>query len=86
MGGYPQVKFSPRMAEQMTWNNSYTDLPLIRYAEILLMYVEAKAELGELKQDDVDRTINLLRDRELRSRIPEEWIEDSEQEFHCLIG
>ena len=47
------------MAEQMTWNNSYTDLPLIRYAEILLMYVEAKAELGELKQDDVDRTINL---------------------------
>jgi len=63
MGGYPQVKFSPRMAEQMTWNNSYTDLPLIRYAEILLMYVEAKAELGELKQDDVDRTINLLRDR-----------------------
>ncbi len=23
--------------------------------------------------------LNLLRDRELRSRIPEEWIEDSEQ-------
>lgn len=63
MGGYPQVKFSPRTAEQITWNGSYTDLPLVRYAEILLMYAEAKAELGELTQNDVDQTINLLRDR-----------------------
>ncbi|WP_301703727.1 RagB/SusD family nutrient uptake outer membrane protein [uncultured Parabacteroides sp.] len=63
MGGYTQVKFSPRTADQITYGKSYTDLPLIRYAEILLMYAEAKAELGELTQDDVDRTINLLRDR-----------------------
>lgn len=63
MGGYPQVKFSPRTAEQITWNGSYTDLPLVRYAEVLLMYAEAKAELGELTQNDVDQTINLLRDR-----------------------
>lgn len=63
MGGYPQVKFSPRAVDQITWNSSYTDLPLIRYAEVLLMYAEAKAELGELTQDDVDRTVNLLRDR-----------------------
>ena len=57
------MKFSPRTADQITWSNSYTDLPLIRYAEVLLMYAEAKAELGELTQDDVDRTINLLRER-----------------------
>ena len=63
LGGYPQVKFSPRTADQLAWNTSYTDLPLIRYAEVLLMYAEAKAELGELTQEDVDRTINLLRDR-----------------------
>lgn len=63
MGGYTQVKFSPRTADQITYGKSYTDLPLIRYAEILLMYAEAKAELGELTQDDVDQTINLLRDR-----------------------
>lgn len=29
--------------------------------------------------------LNLLRDRELRSRIPEEWIEDSEQEFRNQV-
>src|SRR5690606_23068861 len=34
-----------------------------RYAEILLNYIEAKAELGEATQADVDRTIKKLRDR-----------------------
>jgi len=34
-----------------------------RYAEALLIYAEAKAELGELTQGDVDMSINLLRDR-----------------------
>lgn len=63
MGGYPQVKFSPRSYDQISWNESYTDLPVLRYAEILLIYAEAKAELGTLTQDDVDNTINLIRDR-----------------------
>ena len=34
------------------------------------------------KHTDFD---DLLRDRELRSRIPEEWIEDSEQEFRNQV-
>ncbi len=34
-----------------------------RYAEALLIYAEAKAELGTLTQADVDMTINQLRDR-----------------------
>ncbi|UAY55368.1 RagB/SusD family nutrient uptake outer membrane protein [Arachidicoccus terrestris] len=34
-----------------------------RYAEALLNYAEAKAELGTLTQSDVDKSINLLRDR-----------------------
>ncbi len=34
-----------------------------RYAEALLIYAEAKAELGSITQGDVDMTINLLRDR-----------------------
>lgn len=63
LGGYPQVKFCPRTAEQIPWNCAYTDLPVIRYAEILLMYAEAKAELGQLTQDDIDKTINVIRDR-----------------------
>ena len=36
---------------------------IFRYAEALLIYAEAKAELGTLTQTDVDISINLLRDR-----------------------
>lgn len=63
LGGYPQVKYSPRTYDQIGWGLSYADLPVIRYAEVLLMYAEAKAELGELTQEDVDKTINVIRDR-----------------------
>lgn len=35
----------------------------LRYAEALLIYAEAKAEMGQLTQEDVDMSINLLRDR-----------------------
>lgn len=62
-GGYPQIKFDPRTHDQIGWNLSYTDLPIFRYAEILLIYAEAKAELGTLTQPDVDRSINLIRKR-----------------------
>ncbi|MGV3589243.1 MAG: RagB/SusD family nutrient uptake outer membrane protein [Adhaeribacter sp.] len=34
-----------------------------RYAEVLLNYNEAKAELGQITQDDIDKTIKKLRDR-----------------------
>lgn len=45
--------------------NAYnpTDAPVIRYGEVLLNYAEACAELGTLTQDDLDRSINLLRSR-----------------------
>ncbi|WFE82804.1 RagB/SusD family nutrient uptake outer membrane protein [Parabacteroides chongii] len=39
------------------------DVIIIRYAEVLLNYAEAKAELGTLTQEDVDLTINMLRKR-----------------------
>jgi len=35
----------------------------LRYAEALLIFAEAKAEMGQLTQGDVDMSINLLRDR-----------------------
>jgi hypothetical protein len=35
----------------------------MRYAEVLLSYAEAKAELGTITQADVDASINLLRNR-----------------------
>ena len=39
------------------------DLIMIRYAEVLLNYAEAKERLGQLTQDDLDKSINLLRNR-----------------------
>ena len=46
------------------------DAPVIRYAEVLLNWIEAKAELANIggaavTQDDIDRSINVLRDRPL---------------------
>ena len=40
-----------------------TDVPLIRYAEVLLNYAEAKAELGECTPDVWNKTIKPLRER-----------------------
>lgn len=39
------------------------DLIMLRYAEVLLNYAEAKEMLGQLTQADLDKSINLLRDR-----------------------
>lgn len=44
-------------------NRSTCDLPVYRYAEVLLNYAEAKAELGTLTQDDLNNSINLIRKR-----------------------
>ena len=43
--------------------NDDNDIVLIRYAEVLLNYAEAKEQLETLTQSDIDKTINLLRDR-----------------------
>jgi len=64
-GGYAQIKFMPKKTENH-WEDYmtvYTDLPLYRYAEVLLIYAEAKAELEQLTQEDMDKTINLIRNR-----------------------
>jgi len=44
-------------------NFEETPTAQFRYAEVLLNFIEAKAELGEATQDDVDKTIKKLRDR-----------------------
>ena len=64
MTGYQPIKFvAPADFGSDGYNLSYTDLPIIRTAEIYLNYAEAKAELGTLTQDDIDLTIKKLRDR-----------------------
>lgn len=50
--------------------SNITDYPVLRYAEVLLNWIEAKAERATLSgsavtQDDLDATINAIRDRPL---------------------
>ncbi|WP_158826883.1 RagB/SusD family nutrient uptake outer membrane protein [Mucilaginibacter lacusdianchii] len=59
--GYHQIKGFVNDQSSVIQQN--LDVPVLRYAEILLTYAEAKAELGELTQTDLDVSVNLLRDR-----------------------
>lgn len=44
-------------------DRSTCDIPVYRLAEVMLNYAEAKAELGTLTPDDLDISINKIRDR-----------------------
>lgn len=65
--GYQPIKFveDPTCNGNQTDRNSRSicDMPVYRYAEVLLNYAEAKAELGTLTQDDLDNSVNLIRKR-----------------------
>lgn len=60
--GYQNIKFVMSTAYD-GYQTNVNDLPIFRYAEVLLNYAEAKAELGELTQADLDASINLIRER-----------------------
>lgn len=65
---YTYTGYQPK---KLTLDSSATDgvaennntLPIMRYAEILLNYAEAKAELGDFSSSDWDNSIALLRKR-----------------------
>ena len=75
------VKFIPRTAlnyikenstpaTEWTGTNNVTGFPVIRYSEVLLNWIEAKAELetlgeGAVSQQDLDLSVNAIRDRPL---------------------
>ena len=70
----PDVKFSKTGYQPIKWLTDdstkdlnvsaiASDVPIIRYAEVLLAYAEAKAELNEMSQEVWDKTIKLIRER-----------------------
>ena len=66
--GYWTFKFLPlERRAQMEGNNSWnapsndTDGPIFTYSEVLENYAEACAELGQISQSDLDKSVNLLR-------------------------
>ena len=63
--GYQTIKYvrpSNAPGSDKTGESS-NDLIQFRYAEVLLIYAEAKAELGILDDSDLDKSINLIRAR-----------------------
>lgn len=59
--GYHQLKGYMNTTDQNLLDGS--DVPVYRYAEVLLVLAEAKGELGTLSQTDLDKSVNLLRKR-----------------------
>lgn len=60
--GYQNIKFVTA-TNQDGYNSNTNDLPIFRYAEVLLNFAEAKAELGTISQADIDQSINRIRQR-----------------------
>ncbi|GGF40179.1 RagB/SusD family nutrient uptake outer membrane protein [Echinicola rosea] len=59
--GYHQLKGYANTIDNV--EVASVDFPVYRYAEVLLTFAEAKAELNELTQADLDASVNLLRTR-----------------------
>lgn len=59
--GYHQLKGYVNSTDNSILNS--VDFPVYRYAEVLLTYAEALAELGTLTQTQLDQSVNLLRKR-----------------------
>lgn len=61
--GYHVMKYHSSDPKQWNIGLSTLDVFIFRYAEVLLNYAEAMAELGKCDDVVLDRTINKLRDR-----------------------
>jgi starch-binding outer membrane protein, SusD/RagB family len=61
--GYQPIKWTLDDMYYDTRDLNINSIPLIRYAEVLLNYAEAKAELGTLTDEDWAATVGVLRAR-----------------------
>jgi hypothetical protein len=61
--GYQPIKWLLQDEYYDQAANNTNSLPLMRYAEILLNYAEARAELGQLTNSDWSQTVGALRSR-----------------------
>lgn len=61
--GYQPIKYTLDDSKYDAGALNTNAIPLFRYAEVLLNYAEAKAELGTLTDDDWAKTVGVLRAR-----------------------
>lgn len=71
-------RYSPRkysIVADWSSGNSFVDIAMIRYAEILLIYAEAKFEKeGYISEVDLDKSINLIRNRVSMPRLTNSFV------------
>ena len=71
IGKYYTTAMGASPQEQLTYCNEigkgYTDAPIYYLSRVLLNYAEAKAELGNASQADLDKSVNLL---QVRAGLP----------------
>ena len=71
IGKYYTTAMGASPQEQLTYCNEigkgYTDAPIYYLSRVLLNYAEAKAELGNATQADLDKSVNLL---QIRAGLP----------------
>ncbi|WP_104384506.1 RagB/SusD family nutrient uptake outer membrane protein [Sphingobacterium sp. HMA12] len=73
-----------RYADARAAGQGLQALIYFRYAEVLLNYAEAKAELGTISQDDLDKSINKLRKRVGMPDLTTNVAKDPNFEFSSL--
>ena len=61
--GYNFIKWSMEREENFSKGRNENHIPIFRYAEVLLNYAEAKAELSQMTSDIWEQTIGELRRR-----------------------
>ena len=61
--GYQPIKYLMDEIRDELSQATYIDFPILRYAEVLLNYAEAKAELGQMSQAIWDKTVKPIRER-----------------------
>lgn len=85
--GYQILKYSLDDKVYDSKAEAYNSIPLMRYAEVLLNYAEAKAELGEMDRTVWGETIALLRNRAgVASQVPESADTYLQQTYFPEIG
>ena len=84
--GYQPIKFvqdTTASGGQIDRNDRSTcDMPVFRYAEVLLNYAEAKAELGSLSDDDLNITINEIRSRVGMPALTMKYLHDKQPDWY----
>ena len=92
--GYQVIKYTLDESKYDGGAKNINSIPLIRYAEVMLNYAEAKAELGTLTQEDINLSVKRLRDRVGMSNLilddanknPDPYLSDAKTGYPNVTG